>query len=100
MPAKKPHAAPSVTTTVTDFISPIRRTAQLMKPLSKRKLKSYQRAEAVAQEMRYALAHRRYDEQRVFKLVESWMKVTGSNVCYSRPGEVRRGSKTETVPTD
>lgn len=59
-------------------------TKRVMK-LSKRKLKSYQRAEMIAREVRYQLSRvDRRDENQLMKLLLKWMNVTG-NIKYQRP---------------
>ena len=59
-----------------------------MPEISSRKLKSYQRAEIVARELRHQLANARLfselDTARLFKAVSNWMKVTGK-IVYDRP---------------
>ena len=56
--------------------------------ISARKLKSYQRAEAVARELRYQLADARHANDmnyaKLFRLLASWMKTTGK-IKYDRP---------------
>lgn len=53
--------------------------------ISKRKLESYKRAEAIAQEIRYQMTHRREeDNERLADFVISWMNSTG-NIKYDRP---------------
>ena len=55
--------------------------------ISKRKLESYKRAEAVAQELRYQLSHwREEDNQRLYDFVISWMNSTGK-IKYERPAK-------------
>jgi hypothetical protein len=52
------------------------------------KLKSYQRAEIVARELRHQLANARsfseLDTARLFQAVSNWMKITGK-IVYDRP---------------
>ena len=52
--------------------------------ISKRKLKSYQRAEVIARELRYQLLTGTCNNLRLCDMVISWMKVTGK-ICYKRP---------------
>ena len=53
--------------------------------ISKRKLESYKRAEAVAQEARRYIANRhKLEPDLLAKFVVHWMKVTG-NVKYETP---------------
>ena len=54
--------------------------------ISKRKLESYKRAEAVAQEARLQLSEHGgiADNQRLLQLVLHWMKKTG-NIQYQEP---------------
>jgi len=53
--------------------------------ISKRKLESYKRAEAVARELRYQFTHNaNKDQQILLDLLIHWMKVTGE-IKYERP---------------
>ena len=55
------------------------------KKLSKRKLKSYKRAELVCRELRHQLEHTSYwDGNTLCKYLQKWMQVTG-DVKYVRP---------------
>jgi len=62
--------------------------------ISKRKLKSYKRAEKVCQEFRHqaSMAYRE-DWSSVMKYCLRWMNVTGAKVKYKRPD----GKKEEEV---
>jgi hypothetical protein len=53
--------------------------------LSRRKMKSYERAEIVCRELRYQLAHaNRWDPALLTKRLQRWMQVTGK-VKYDCP---------------
>jgi 3-deoxy-D-manno-octulosonic-acid transferase len=65
--------------------------------ISKRKLESYRRAEALAQELRYQMTHRRdEDNQRLCDFVISWMRSTG-NLKYERPANPKGLSRNRLV---
>ena len=53
--------------------------------ISKRKLKSYERAEEVCRELRYQIEHaQRWDANVLCDHLQRWMRTTG-NVKYKRP---------------
>lgn len=55
------------------------------KPISKRRMQSLLRAEAVAQELRYQFsAHLNWDSLRLSDHLQNWMRVTGKQK-YERP---------------
>ncbi|MCP4991007.1 MAG: hypothetical protein GY928_34655 [Colwellia sp.] len=55
------------------------------KPLSKRKLESYKKAELLARELRFQMAHRDNDDRSLLlDFVIQWMRSTG-NIKYERP---------------
>ncbi len=54
---------------------------------SHRKLKSYQRAEELARELRYQLSHAsHWDGDKIGHYLLKWMRVTGK-ICYERPNK-------------
>jgi hypothetical protein len=56
----------------------------LMPVISKRKLKSFLHAEALAREFRHQVALNFRNEQAMFSHLEKWMRVTGK-IKYDRP---------------
>ena len=54
--------------------------------ISKRKLESYKRAELVAREVRYLIAHNEEMGAKIADLCIDWMKVTGK-IKNARPEE-------------
>ncbi len=57
-----------------------------IKPLSKRKLESYKRAELVAREVRYLIANNKEMGAKIADLCIDWMQVTGK-IKNVRPEE-------------